>query len=84
MPRRFQCQLQNAEGVVIPDFAVRFVNSELSMVLSAGADNELANPSFGIGVSARILRRKSFIVMVVAIQNKFRIVVIQRLPEAAL
>src|SRR6267154_924519 len=74
--RGFQSQLQNAESAVVPDFAVRFVKSKFSEVLPPRAHDEFANPSLGVRVSVGILRRKPFVVVIVAIQNQLRIKII--------
>src|SRR5260221_13844548 len=77
----FQSQLQNSEGAVVPDFAVRFVMSKFSEVLPPRAHDELANPALGVLISVGILRRTPFVVVLVAFPNNLRVGVIHGLPE---
>ena len=74
--RRPQGELQNAECAVVPHFAVPFAKSKFSKIFPARTHDKFPDPSLGIRMPVGILRRKTFVVMVVAVHNKFGVEVV--------
>jgi len=78
---RVQRQLENAEGVGIANFAVGENGGQGGVVGAAAPHNKLANASNGVSDTIWILRRKTFIDVVMSAQNKVSIRVVKCLPK---
>ena len=76
-----ESELQDAESCRIAQFAVGFRLSKGTMVFAARAGDEFANSPLWIRSAFRILRGKSFIVVVVTVDDHIHVGVIERLEE---
>src|SRR5712675_1755554 len=74
-------QLQYAECFQIARFAIGMSHSKRTKILAAGPDNELSNPPAGIGDVVRILWSKSFVIVVMAVDDHVRVGCVQRIPQ---
>src|ERR1700737_145852 len=57
-------ELQDAEGSRIAQFAVGLWRAERAVILAAGADNEFANATRGIGRAIRSLRGEALVIVI--------------------
>src|SRR5579864_2986882 len=78
---RMQSELQYAEGVGIAYFAVGDDGADGPLIFSPGAHHKLSNPARGIGRAIRVLRRKAFVIVIVAGDNHVGIGIVKRLPQ---
>src|SRR5579859_4330543 len=76
-----ESELEHAECGGVADFAVGFHWAKRAMVLAASANDELADAADGISNAIRRLRRKSFVVMVVAADNHIGVGIVERVPQ---
>ena len=65
---RMQRQLENTIGIGVTHNAIRPDRSKCIVILSAGTDNELLD-AVRVRRAARVLRSKTFIVMIVTVQH---------------
>ena len=82
--RGVEGQFEDAEVVCVEDLAVRLPACCLNgwgESLSTGSDDKLPDASLRIGFAGRVHRRKSLVVVVVAVDDDFRVVFVERFPE---
>jgi hypothetical protein len=79
--RWMQCHFENPIGIHIADFAVCSDRRERGVIRSPTAYNELPNAAGRINCRIRCLRRKSFINMVMPVQDDINIIIVESLPN---
>src|SRR5215207_8455385 len=78
---RTKRQLEDAEGVVVPDLAVRLDRSERVVTVAAHSDDELTDTVLRVGVAGGVHPSEALVNMVVTAENQLDSVVVCRLPE---
>src|SRR5690348_10986693 len=79
--RGVEGELEEPEGVVVPDLTVRPDCGEVSVGFPTRSHDELPNAARRIEPTARVLRRESFVLMVVANEDELRVRVVEVLPK---
>jgi len=75
-------ELQHSKRVAISYLAVRLSGSHCPVrIFSTAANYELANAMLGVRFTARVLRCKTLVVMIVSVDDQIRTRVIERVPQ---
>src|SRR5215475_12063472 len=79
---RMESKFQHPKGVIVAHLALRLREAHLAMgVFASATDHKLANTVRRIGLSLRVLRCKTLVVVVVAAYDDISTAMIERVPK---
>ena len=73
-------KLENAECFIVAHLAVLLNRTEAAQILAAGADHKFTHAVCAVGLTLRILRGKTFVIVVVAVNHHVGSGIVKSLP----